>query len=81
MYWRRYLGAGACLTAAYAMVLFPIVALLLSTFFEDFHWKLRDLAGVVLILAGNGLVLAKPSRSRREMRTQAPGEVAAATRD
>ncbi|MFE9776127.1 DMT family transporter [Streptomyces sp. NPDC005931] len=67
-------GFGAYLTllgriggerAAYAMVLFPIVALLLSTMFEDFHWTGRDLAGVLLILAGNAVMLAHPELLRR----------------
>ncbi|WP_432190631.1 DMT family transporter [Streptomyces sp. Tue6028] len=80
------LGFGAYLTllgrvggerAAYAMVLFPIVALLLSTFFEDFNWTVRDLTGVVLTLTGNGLVLARSTRDRCEVRAQAPPDVAA----
>jgi drug/metabolite transporter (DMT)-like permease len=50
--------------AAYATVLFPIVALALSTLFEDFHWTLGALAGVALILGGNALVLAKPAPPR-----------------
>ncbi|OEJ24400.1 hypothetical protein AR457_07505 [Streptomyces agglomeratus] len=48
--------------AAYAMVLFPIVALLLSTVFEDFTWSVRDLVGVALILAGNAVMLANALR-------------------
>ncbi|WP_406440142.1 EamA family transporter [Streptomyces sp. NBC_00631] len=68
------IGFGAYLTllgriggerAAYAMVLFPIVALLLSTVFEDFHWTARDLLGVVLILAGNAVMLTSPALLRR----------------
>jgi drug/metabolite transporter (DMT)-like permease len=51
--------------AAYATVLFPIVALLLSTFFEDFHWTLRDVLGVLLILVGNAVVLTRPATLRR----------------
>lgn len=51
--------------AAYATVLFPIVALLLSTVFENFEWTVRDLAGVALILVGNVVVLTKPEMLRR----------------
>lgn len=67
-------GFGAYLTllgriggerAAYAMVLFPIVSLLLSTVFEDFHWTVRDLVGVALILIGNAVVLTSPALLRR----------------
>jgi drug/metabolite transporter (DMT)-like permease len=51
--------------AAYAMVLFPIVALVLSTVFEDFQWTARDLAGLTLILAGNAIVLTNRALLRR----------------
>jgi drug/metabolite transporter (DMT)-like permease len=54
----RRIGAGR---AAYATVLFPIVALALSTVFEDFTWTGRALAGVGLILGGNALVSAARS--------------------
>ena len=43
--------------AAYATVLFPVVALLLSTLFEGYHWTATAIAGVAVTLAGNGLVL------------------------
>jgi drug/metabolite transporter (DMT)-like permease len=45
--------------AAYVTVLFPIIALLLSTIFEDLHWQVVQLVGVVLILLGNAIVLIK----------------------
>jgi drug/metabolite transporter (DMT)-like permease len=39
----------------------PVIALLISTFFEDYLWSWTGLVGVVLIIAGNILVLfAKP---------------------
>ena len=43
--------------AAYASVMFPLVALIISTFAEDYHWPLAALVGVPLAIAGNGLVL------------------------
>jgi drug/metabolite transporter (DMT)-like permease len=46
--------------SAYATVLFPIVALTISTLFEDYQWRATALVGVALILAGNLLVLARP---------------------
>jgi len=51
--------------AAYATVLFPIVALALSTWFEDYEWQGRALAGVGLILIGNIAVLLRPGFMQR----------------
>ena len=45
--------------ASYATLLFPIIALIISTLFEGYHWTPPALAGVVIILAGNALSLAK----------------------
>ena len=45
--------------AAYIMVLFPIVALAMSTAFEGFHWTAEAAAGVALVLFGNLLVLLR----------------------
>ena len=45
--------------AAYSSVLFPIVALLMSTIFEDYQWTITALVGVTLSLAGNWLALSK----------------------
>jgi drug/metabolite transporter (DMT)-like permease len=59
--------------AAYVTVLFPIIALLLSTLFEGLSWGYLQLAGVVLVLVGNALVLNKhfnlnlSARFRREV--------------
>ncbi len=41
--------------AGYASVLFPIIALGLSSLFEDFEWTSAAIAGVVLVLLGNVL--------------------------
>jgi drug/metabolite transporter (DMT)-like permease len=43
--------------AAYATVLFPVVALALSTVFEGYAWSLSSLSGLGLVLLGNGLIL------------------------
>jgi len=53
--------------AAYAMVLFPVVALAISTVAEDFRWSAAAAGGALLVLAGNLLVLAGPAliRARR----------------
>ena len=45
--------------AAYVTVLFPIIALLLSTLFEGMTWNLPQLAGVALVLLGNVAVLVR----------------------
>ena len=44
--------------AAYATLLFPVIALIISTLFEGYHWSPPALAGVVIILLGNGLALS-----------------------
>jgi drug/metabolite transporter (DMT)-like permease len=47
--------------AAYVTVLFPVIALLLSTLFEGLTWTLAGGLGAVLVLAGNVLVLRRRS--------------------
>jgi len=42
---------------AYAAVLFPVIALGLSTVFEDYRWTLGAFGGFVLVLVGNYIVL------------------------
>lgn len=48
------IGAG---NAAYATVIFPIVALIISTVFESYQWSVMAMAGVIISLSGNLLVL------------------------
>lgn len=43
--------------AAYATVLFPLVALIISTLFEDYEWTLVAAFGVILVVAGNVLII------------------------
>ncbi len=45
--------------AAYATLLFPIVALAISTIWEDYHWSISSASGVGLILLGNLMILQK----------------------
>jgi drug/metabolite transporter (DMT)-like permease len=62
--------------ASYASVLFPIVALLISTVFEDYGWSPAAIIGVILILAGNWLALSRiPARlpPRQQQKEQAQG--------
>jgi hypothetical protein len=44
---------------AYAAVLFPVIALGISTVFEDYQWTLRALFGFALVLLGNYIVLTR----------------------
>ena len=48
--------------AAYAAVLFPVIALGLSTVFESYQWSLRAVFGFVLVMFGNYVVLSKSKR-------------------
>ena len=45
--------------AAYATMLFPIVALGISTVYEGYQWSAHNIIGMVLVLIGNALVLNK----------------------
>lgn len=47
--------------AAYVIIFYQIVALALSTIFEDLIWNLHGVFGVILILAGNVIALSKIS--------------------
>ncbi len=47
--------------AAYAGLLFPVIALQLSAWFEDYQWSALSLAGLGLVLLGNLLVMARLS--------------------
>lgn len=53
----RRIGASR---AGYSTVMYPLVALGISTLFEDFHWTLTAALGIALVLAGNLLVLMRP---------------------
>lgn len=43
--------------AAYTSVLFPVIALLVSTLFEGYRWSLPAFIGLAMLLAGNALAL------------------------
>ena len=48
--------------ASYAIVLFPLVAVALSSFFEGFEWHANTFAGFSLVLLGNAIVLTPTKR-------------------
>jgi drug/metabolite transporter (DMT)-like permease len=49
--------------AAYASLLFPLVALGLSTLFEGYTWSAPAMTGVALVLAGNFIALSRRPRT------------------
>jgi drug/metabolite transporter (DMT)-like permease len=52
--------------AAYVSVVFPLVALLVSTLYEDLHWSIYKILGVVLIISGNFFIVQKRAISTRK---------------
>jgi len=54
----KLVGAGP---ASYVGVSTPVIAMLLSTFFEGYRWTWPAALGVVLAIAGNVLALRKPA--------------------
>ncbi|MDR9773021.1 DMT family transporter [Rhizobium hidalgonense] len=59
--------------AAYATVLFPIVALSLSTVFEGYHWSGLGLIGLALTLLGNVVIFARtPARRAPQVEARLP---------
>lgn len=48
--------------AAYTSVLFPVVALAVSTAFEGYRWNVPAIIGLVVLLAGNALALGQRAR-------------------
>ncbi len=59
--------------AAYSSLLFPLVALGISTLFEGYQWSTPALVGVLLVLAGNFLVLSR--RRKMNLVSQAESQV------
>lgn len=46
--------------ASYTIMLVPVVALVLSSFFEGYVWKASAVIGLVLVVGGNFLALSRP---------------------
>ena len=51
--------------AAYSTLLFPLVALTLSTLYEGYQWHSNAIVGLVMILAGNLVMFVRWPVSRR----------------
>ena len=50
--------------AAYTIMVVTVVALVISSVFEGYHWNPQALFGLFLVLGGNFMALAKPPRAR-----------------
>ncbi len=62
--------------AAYTSVLFPVVALTVSTLFEDYHWSLTAFIGLAVLVAGNALALLRADAKTGSRSIQPFDEVA-----
>jgi drug/metabolite transporter (DMT)-like permease len=51
--------------AGYALVMFPVVALVLSILFEDLPFDANIVVGILLVIAGNVFILRRNSGQRR----------------
>ncbi len=49
--------------AAYTSVLFPVVALIVSTVFENYRWSLPAFLGLAVLVAGNALALGRRAQT------------------
>ncbi|MCH7314241.1 EamA family transporter [Acinetobacter sp. ANC 3882] len=56
------IGAGK---AAYSTLLFPLVALVISTIWEGYHWQINAVIGVILILCGNAIFFVKGPKAKK----------------
>jgi len=59
------IGAGK---AAYSTLLFPLVALSISTVYEGYIWHMNAVAGLLLILTGNLVMFTRPETWFRRLR-------------
>jgi drug/metabolite transporter (DMT)-like permease len=59
--------------AGYATVLFPIVALAISTVLEGYNWTPLAMIGVALILVGNVIMFWRPRKRGIDELLRTPG--------
>ncbi len=50
--------------ASYAIMIVPVVALILSSFFEGYTWNLTAVSGLLLVVGGNYLALKKTGMAK-----------------
>jgi drug/metabolite transporter (DMT)-like permease len=53
------IGSLGASKASYAIMLVPVVALILSSFFEGYTWNFSAISGLCLVMVGNFLALSK----------------------
>ena len=58
--------------AAYTTVLFPVVALILSTLFEGYEWHTTAFLGIALTIVGNLVMFARFSKRNNSSMTHDP---------
>lgn len=56
--------------AAYVVLVYPIVALVISTFFEGYRWSLLSALGVTIVIVGNAVAMGKLPIQMRSARHQ-----------
>ena len=56
------LGRIGAARTGYSTVMYPVIALLVSTAFEGYRWTVPAVLGLVAVIAGNVLVLRTPKR-------------------
>lgn len=61
LYLMKQIGADR---VAYMTIMLPVVALTISTIFEDYQWRPEAIAGVGLIIAGNLFMIKRPKAKR-----------------
>jgi drug/metabolite transporter (DMT)-like permease len=53
--------------SSYAILLIPVIAMIISTIFESYNWHKSAIIGIVLLLAGNLLVMNKSFITKRKI--------------
>jgi len=57
--------------ASYASILFPAIAVIISTFVENFIWSIYTVGGFGLIMLGNLIIITKPEWFRKKVAIEA----------
>ncbi len=61
--------------ASYAIMVVPVVALVLSSFFEGYVWNFLGISGLLLVVGGNFLALSKAKLSITGFKRQQTGKI------
>jgi len=68
----RLIGRIGAEYAAYVLLLAPVLALLLSTIFENYHWTAAGVLGLALVLLGNLIIVTQPRTAKRILQRISP---------